>query len=111
MLIKFVDVGGRFVEVENTGNQTRDLTGWSIERTVDGRRLTYRFPDFRLDSHRSVRVYGSRQKPSSSFGMEDSYSQLIATSFPHWGIGRQMRTELFNREHHAKALFEQAIKD
>ena len=106
-----MDVGGRFVEIENTGNQARDLTGWYIERNVDGRRITYRFPSFQLDGHRAVRIYGNHQQKSSSFGMEDSHLELIAPDFYDWGIGRNMQTELFNRNDVGKALFEQTIKD
>ena len=112
VLIKFVDVGGRFVEIENTGRQARDLTEWYIERSVDGRRLEYRFPSFQLDGHQSVRIYGSdHQQHSSTVNMEDSFVQLTATNFYDWGIGRKMRTELFNRDDVGKALFEQTIRD
>jgi hypothetical protein len=109
-------VTGRFVEVENTGQQRRDLTDWSIERTVDGQRIHYTFPSFQLDGHRSVRIYGNQYddlslSSSSSLTLEDARSHLIASNFSDWGIGRKMRTELFNRDRLGKALFEQTIKD
>ncbi|CAF1130818.1 unnamed protein product [Adineta steineri] len=110
ILIKFVDVSGRFVEIENTGNQPRDLTGWYIERIVDDQRIEYTFPIYELGPHRTVRVYGNYHRRSSS-NSTDQHLQLIAPNFYDWGNGRQMRTELFNRDDVGKALFEQTIKD
>ncbi len=109
ILIKFVDVNGRFVEIENTGNQTRDLTGWRIERIIDGRRINYTFPVFELDSHKTVRIYGNYHQRSSLLNEDDSYLQLIASNFSDWNTGLQMRTELFNQDNIGKALFEQTI--
>lgn len=109
VLIKFVDVNGRFVEIENTGNQTRDLTGWYIERTIDGRRIDYTFPAYELPAHRSVRIYGNYHRRSGS--SDGQYFQLIAPNFYDWGTGRLMRTELFNRDDIGKAFFEQTIRD
>ena len=113
ILIKFVDVGGRFVEIENTGKQSRDLTGWLIERTVDGRRIRYTFPSFQLDGYQSVRIYGNEfaDDQESTFRMDTSSGRLIAKNFSDWGIGRRMRTELFNETNVGKALFEQTIRD
>jgi hypothetical protein len=110
ILIKFVDVGGRFVEIENTGNQARDLTGWYIERIVDGHRIDYTFSAYELAAHKTVRIYGNYHRKSSS-SADDHHLQLIAPNFYDWGNGRQMRTELFNRDDVGKALFEQTIKD
>ncbi|CAF3857712.1 unnamed protein product [Rotaria sp. Silwood1] len=110
ILIKFVDVNGRFVEIENTGNQPRDLTGWYIERTVDGRRIDYKFPVYELGPQTTVRIYGNYHRPSPS-GDDDHHLQLIAPNFYDWGNGREMHTELFNPEDVGKALFEQTIKD
>lgn len=110
ILIKFVDVNARFVEIENTGNQARDLTGWYIERTVDGKRLEYTFPTYELGAHRTVRIYGNYHQRASSTA-DGQHLQLIAPNFYDWGNGRQMRTELFNRDDVGKALFEQTIKD
>ncbi|CAF1245360.1 unnamed protein product [Adineta ricciae] len=110
ILIKFVDVSGRFVEIENTGNQPRDLTGWYIERTVDDQRLEYTFPIYELGPHQIVRIYGNYHRRSSA-NANDPHLQLIAPNFYDWGNGRQMRTELFNRDDVGKALFEQTIKD
>ena len=110
ILIKFVDVGGRFVEVENTGNQARDLTGWYIERDVDGRRVEFAFPVYELDAHQTVRIYGNYHRRSSGTDA-DHQPQLLASNFYDWGTGRQMRTELFNRDDVGKALFEQTIRD
>ncbi|CAF3336896.1 unnamed protein product [Rotaria sp. Silwood2] len=110
ILIKFVDVNGRFVEIENTGNQPRDLTGWYIERTVDGRRIDYKFPVYELGPQTTVRIYGNYHRPSP-LGSDDQHLQLIAPNFYDWGNGREMRTELFNPEDIGKALFEQTIKD
>jgi hypothetical protein len=109
ILIKFIDVDGRFVEIENTGNQTRDLTGWRIERIIDGRRINYTFPVFELDSHKTVRIYGNYHQRSSLSNEDDSYLQLIASNFSDWNTGLQMRTELFNQDNIGKALFEQTI--
>jgi hypothetical protein len=109
ILIKFVDVNGHFVEIENTGNQSRDLTGWYIERIVDGRRINYTFPVFELDSHKTVRIYGNYHQQSSLLNEDDSYLQLIASNFYDWDTGREMHTELFNRDNIGKALFEQTI--
>jgi hypothetical protein len=111
ILIKFADVSGRFVEIENTGNQARDLTGWYIERTVDGRRLNYIFPTFELDSHTTLRIYGNYHQRSSISTTDEPHVQLIAPNFYDWDTGRQMRSELFNRDNIGKALFEQTIKD
>lgn len=114
VLIKFVDVGGRFVEIENTGKHSRDLTGWLIERTVDGRRIRYTFPSFQLDGYQSVRIYGSEyaeDDQEATFRMDATSGRLIAKNFSDWGIGRQMRTELFNETNVGKALFEQTIRD
>jgi len=110
-LIKFADVSGRFVEVENTGNSPRDLTGWYIERTVDGRRLNYTFPVFELNPHTTVRIYGDYHRRTPISTTDDSYVELIAPDFYDWDTGRQMRTELFNRDDIGKALFEQTRKD
>ena len=110
ILIKFVDVSGRFVEVENTGNQARDLTGWYIERDVDGRRVEYTFPVYELGAHQTVRIYGNYHRQSSGSD-GDHHLQLVAANFYDWGNGRQMRTELFNRDDVGKALFEQTIRD
>jgi hypothetical protein len=110
ILIRFVDVGGRFVEVENTGNQARDLTGWYIERDVDGRRVEFTFPVYELDAHQTVRIYGNYHRRSSATDA-DHQLQLVAPNFYDWGNGRQMRTELFNRDDVGKALFEQTIRD
>ena len=109
-MIKFVDVNGRFVEIENTGNQARDLTGWYIERVVDGRRIEYTFPVYELDAHKTVRIYGNYHRRLSATD-EDHQLQLIASNFYDWGTGRIMKTELFNRDDVAKALFEQTIRD
>ena len=110
ILIKFVDINGRFVEIENTGNQPRDLTEWYIERTIDGRRIEYTFPVYELAPHSTVRIYGNYRQRSSS-DLDDSYLQLIAPNFYDWGNGREIRTELFNRDNVSKALFEQTIRD
>jgi hypothetical protein len=110
VLIKFVDVNGRFVEIENTGNQARDLTGWYIERVVDGRRIDFTFPVYELAPHTTVRIYGNYHRRSSA-STDDHHLQLIAPNFYDWGNGRQMRTELFNRDDVGKALFEQTIRD
>jgi len=109
--IKFVDVSGYFVEIENTGNQTRDLTGWRIERTADGRRTNYTFPNFELDSNKIVRIYGNYHQRSSSVPENDSYVQLIALNFYDWGTGQHMFTQLFNHDNIGKASFEQTIKE
>ncbi|CAF0831166.1 unnamed protein product [Rotaria sp. Silwood1] len=109
--IKSVDIQGYFVEVENISNQPHDLTGWYIERTVDGRRMNYAFPAFELDSHKTVRIYGNYDQQSSISMTDDSYLQLIAPNFYDWNTGQQMRTELFNRDDIIKALFEQIIDD
>jgi hypothetical protein len=110
VLIKFVDVSGRFVEIENTGNQARDLTGWYIERTVDGRRINYKFPVYELPPQTTVRIYGNYHQRSSS-ATDDHQLELIAPNFYDWDNGKQMRTELFNRDDIGKALFEQTIRD
>ena len=109
ILIKFVDVSGRFVEVENTGNQSRDLTGWYIQRIVDGRRINYTFPVFELDGKKTVRIYGNYHKRSSSNNEQDDYLELIASDFYDWDTGKQMRTEIFNRDDVGKATFEQTL--
>lgn len=105
-----MDVNGRFVEIENTSNQPRDLTGWYIERTVDGRRIDYTFPVYELGPQTSVRIYGNYHRQSLR-PSDDQHLELIAPDFYDWGTGRQMRTELFNRDDVGKALFEQTIKD
>jgi hypothetical protein len=97
------------VEIENNGNQSRDLTGWYIQRIVDGRRINYTFPVFELDSHKTVRIYGNSYQQSSISNEDDSYLQLIAPNFSDWDVGREMQTELFNRDDISKALFEQTI--
>ncbi len=97
------------MEIENNGNQSRDLTGWYIQRIVDGRRINYTFPVFELDSHKTVRIYGNSYQQSSISNEDDSYLQLIASNFSDWNIGREMQTELFNRDDISKALFEQTI--
>lgn len=109
-MIKFVDVNGRFVEIENTGNLSRDLTGWYIERIVDGRRIEFIFPVFELDAQKSVRIYGNYHRRSSIVD-EENRLQLIAPDFHDWGTGRTMKTELFNREDVGKAIFEQNVRD
>ncbi|CAF1058178.1 unnamed protein product [Rotaria sordida] len=109
--IKFVDIQGCFVDIENIGNQSHDLTGWYIERTIDGRRINYRFPAFELDAHKTVRIYGNYDQQSSLSIIDDSYLQLIAPNFYDWETGQQMRTELFNPDDIVKALFEQTIDD
>ncbi|CAF3413573.1 unnamed protein product [Rotaria socialis] len=112
ILIKFVDVNGCFVEIENTSNQPRDLTGWYIERTVDGHRIDYTFPVYELGPQATVRIYGNyHRKSSSSVSGSDHRFQLIAPNIYDWGNGKEMRTELFNRDDVGKALFEQTIKD
>ncbi|CAF0946096.1 unnamed protein product [Adineta ricciae] len=111
ILIKFVDVGGRFVDIENTGNHPRDLTGWYIEREVDGRRLHYVFPTFELKPHGTVRIYGNYHQRSSPVPDGESYQQLIASNIRDWDTGQKMRTELFNRDDVGKALFEQIRKE
>lgn len=110
ILIKFVDVNGRFVEIENTGNTPRDLTGWYIERTIDGKKIDYTFPMYELSAHKTVKIYGNyhRRSPTST---DDQQLQLIAPNFYDWGNGKFMRTELFNRDDVGKALFEQTIRD
>ncbi|CAF1119985.1 unnamed protein product [Adineta ricciae] len=107
ILIKFVDVGGRFVDIENTGNHPRDLTGWYIERDVDGRRLHYVLPTFELEPHSTVRIYGSYRQRSSPVPDGETYQQLTAPNIRDWDTGKKMRTELFNRDDVGKALFEQ----
>ncbi len=109
ILIKFVDVNGRFIEVENTGNQSRDLTGWYIERKVDGRHINYTFPVFELDSHKTVRIYGNYPQRSSLLNEDNSIVELIAPNFHDWGTGKEMHTELFNRDGIGKASFEQIL--
>ncbi len=109
ILIKFVDVNGRFVEVENTSNQPRDLTGWYIERKVDGRRINYTFPVFELDSHKTVRIYGNYHRRPSLPNEDDSIVELIAPNFRDWETGQEMYTELFNHDEIGKASFEQTI--
>ena len=96
--------------MENTGNQSRDLTGWYLERVVDGRRFDFTFPVYELDAHKTVRIYGNYRRRSSASG-DEQHLQLIAPNFYDWGTGRQMRTELFNRDDIGKALFEQTIRD
>ena len=108
ILIKFVDVSGRFVEIENSGNQARDLTGWYIKRIVDGQHLRYAFPQFELDAHKTVRIYGNYHRRSSSYDGE-SYVELIASNFYDWKTGEHMETELFNRDDISKATFEQTL--
>lgn len=97
------------MDIENTGKQCRDLTGWSVERQVDGQRLIYTFPDFQLNANRIVRIYGNASRRSSLFIDDDDVQRLTASNFPHWGSGQQMSTELFNREQMSKASFEQTI--
>ena len=109
ILIKFIDVKGRFVEIENTGKQARDLTGWYIERKVDGRRINYTFPLFELDAHKTVRIYGNYHRQASLLNDDDSIVELIAPHLHDWGAGREMHTEFFNRDEIGKASFEQIL--
>ena len=110
ILIKFADLEGVFVDIANIGNNLQDLTGWFIERTVDGRRINYTFPDFQLHPHTTVRIYGKSHHQTSISTTDDSDFQLIAPNVHDWDTGQHIRTELFNRNHIARALFEQ-IKD
>ncbi|CAF0815397.1 unnamed protein product [Didymodactylos carnosus] len=105
ILIKFVDVSGRFVEIENTDDYPRDLTDWYIIRDVDGRRYEYYFPIYELEQHTSVRIYGNYHRRSA-----DDEFQLIA-KFHDWGNGRRMETRLYNPDNKEKALFEQTIRE
>jgi hypothetical protein len=73
--------------------------------------MNYTFPTFELDSHKAVRIYGNYHQRSALPAADDSYLQLIAPNFYDWDTGRQMSTELFNRDDIGKALFEQTIKD
>lgn len=57
-----------------------------------------------------MRIYGNYHRRSSS-SIDDHHVQLIAPNFYDWGLGKQMRTELFNRDDVGKALFEQTIRD
>ncbi|CAF2796747.1 unnamed protein product [Rotaria sp. Silwood2] len=109
--IKSVDIQGCFVDIENIGNQPYDLTGWYIERIVDGRHMNYTFPAFKLDSYETVRIHGNYDQQSSLSITDGSYLQLIAPNFNDWDTRQQMRTELFNRDNIVKALFEQTIDD
>ena len=104
-----MDVKGRFIDVENTSTQARDLTGWYIERKVDGRRIHYTFPVFELDSHKTVRIYGSSHRASSILNEGESNVELLASNLHDWGAGKEMYTELFNREQIGKATFEQKL--
>lgn len=109
ILIKFIDANGYFLDIENTGKQSRDLTGWSVERKVDGQRLIYTFPRFELDAQKIVRIYGNSPRRSSPFIDDDDVRSLTASNFASWGSGQEMYTELFNREQISKASFEQTI--
>lgn len=104
-------MSGRYIEIENTGNTARDLTGWCIERVVDGRQMSYVFPRFELGALETVRVYGNYHQRTATEPTDGSYVRLIAPNLYDWGSGRFMRTELFNRDDTGKALFEQTIKD
>ena len=97
------------MDIENTGRQARDLTGWYIERKVDGRRMNYTFPRFELDAHQIVRIYGTSPRQTSSFTNDDPARSLIASDFSDWQTGQHMHTELFNREEISKASFEQTM--
>ncbi|CAF0750941.1 unnamed protein product [Didymodactylos carnosus] len=107
ILIKFVDVSGRFVEIENMGDYPRDLTDWYIIRDVDGRRFEYNFPVYELEQHTSVRIYGNYHRPSNDITNEP---QLI-TKFHDWGNGRSMETRLYSKDNKEKAFFEQTIRE
>ena len=102
---------GDVIIIDNiSATKQYDLTGWYIERTIDGHRIHYTFPMFELGPHAVVRVYGNYHRRSSS-STDDYHLQLIAPNFYDWGNGRHMRTELFNREDVGKAFFEQTIRD
>ncbi|CAF1420312.1 unnamed protein product [Rotaria magnacalcarata] len=107
IIIKIANVQGGFVEIENIGNRLQNLTGWLIERIVDGRRISYTFPEFQLGSNKTVRIYGKSYYQNSLSTANDSDFQLIATNFHDWDTGQHIRTELFNCNHIVRALFEQ----
>ncbi|CAF4278581.1 unnamed protein product [Rotaria socialis] len=111
IIIKIANVQGGFVEIENIGNRLQNLTGWFIERVVDGRRISYTFPEFQLGSNKTVRIYGKSYYQNSLSTANDSDFQLIATNFYDWDTGQHIRTELFNRNHIVRALFEQTADD
>ncbi len=77
---------------------------------MDGQRFDFTFPVYELPAHTTVRIYGNYHRRSSS-STDDHHLQLIAPNFYDWGNGREMRTELFNRDDIGKALFEQTIRD
>lgn len=87
----------------------RDLTGWYIERKVDGQRIKYTFPVFQLDAHKIVRIYGSSPRQTFPLINDDPDLTLIASNISDWITGQYMHTELFNCDEVSKASFEQTI--
>lgn len=84
---------GRFIVVENKLGSALDLSGWSIERSVDmGDLVVYKFgAGFSLGGFASVKIWAN-----GVAGATSAAGNLIWTGGQSWGIGFNAVNELKN---------------
>jgi len=93
---------GRFITIENTGRKNEDLSGWQIERNIDGmKRDNFTFNDgFSIRGNGKIKIWAGNKGPGA--GRDD-----IVSNFPNWGIGANITTKLVTPDLEDKATHTQ----
>lgn len=110
--INYIDRMGNYIIVQNTNPSSRNLTGWSIIKTIDTNiKLTYEFPDnFILKSRLPVRILARNTcKKSLATTPRDGMINLIADNITTWEIGRNMITQLIDNHGKEQANYIQTF--
>jgi len=87
-----IEVGGKFVMIENTGHKEEQLGEWHLKRSIDGKDdVEYEFPmAFVLAPGDKIKIWANGAKPS------DAEQRDLEADVPSWGTGNYITTKLVN---------------
>jgi intermediate filament protein if len=93
---------GRFITIENTGRKNEDLSGWQIERNIDGmKRDNFTFNEgFSIRGNGKIKIWAGAK--GAGAGRDD-----ITCNFQTWGIGANITTKLVTPDLEDKATHTQ----
>jgi len=94
---------GNYITLENTSRKEESLSGWRINRVIDGRDTgNVTLPQgFRIPGGQKARIYGTRDQS------ECSSPNDIVVNIHHWGVGANITTKLVNPNNEDRATHQQ----
>jgi len=94
---------GNYITLENTSRKEESLSGWRLNRVIDGRDTgNVTLPQgFRIPGGQKARIYGTRDQS------ECSSPNDIVVNIHHWGVGANITTKLVNPNNEDRATHQQ----